>query len=423
MSDHTARIRRVLPPRVSCENSSPRPFLNSPISGWSLRHSGCRRSSGSTDVPGVVEKERHAFQWPFAHPPRFPPARRDRPRLCAPRRSLSSMECVPPDNGSSTGGCASANAELKSKSADRPHGRLCRGDDDAAAVSAAQARCEQRWHRAHRISSARSTSASPSCHPPASSSDVIIRPRQLAVKSHFGKKCWASMDTLFEIKLDLTLGDRARRPNRSIDSSRRPSSTAGWRQARSCPYPHVLTIPRVSRNTAAAVYERLASDDLVLTRRGSGSYVAATSRAARTRAAGRTGRTARAAQKPGARSADQRLNRSGCARTSRQQWTSGAIRTRHAARATAASIDFRPALIDSRLFPFDLFRQVSVKQLRQLESRPAITRARRATRVTTHCVMPSRATSRSRARSSAVLRMCSSPRVRSRHSICWRACL
>jgi GntR family transcriptional regulator/MocR family aminotransferase len=34
-------------------------------------------------------------------------------------------------------------------------------------------------------------------------------------------------------------------------------------------------------------------------------------------------------------------------------------------------IDFRPALVDSRLFPFDVFRRVIAKQLRGLERRPA----------------------------------------------------
>jgi GntR family transcriptional regulator / MocR family aminotransferase len=34
-------------------------------------------------------------------------------------------------------------------------------------------------------------------------------------------------------------------------------------------------------------------------------------------------------------------------------------------------VDFRPALVDSRLFPFDVFRRVSVKQLRGLERKPA----------------------------------------------------
>jgi GntR family transcriptional regulator/MocR family aminotransferase len=181
------------------------------------------------------------------------------------------------------------------------------------------------------------------------------------------------MDTLFEIKLDLTTGG-SRQASESLYRQLKAAILDGRLAAGA-----KLPVPRmssrflgVSRNTAAAVYERLASDGLVLTRRGSGSYVAATSRAARTRAAGRTGRTARAAQKPGARSADQRLNPFWLrpdVTAAMDFWRDQDSST--PARATAASIDFRPALIDSRLFPFDLFRQVSVKQLRQLESRPA----------------------------------------------------
>jgi DNA-binding transcriptional MocR family regulator len=34
-------------------------------------------------------------------------------------------------------------------------------------------------------------------------------------------------------------------------------------------------------------------------------------------------------------------------------------------------VDFRPALVDPRLFPFDVFRRVSARQLRGLERRPA----------------------------------------------------
>jgi GntR family transcriptional regulator/MocR family aminotransferase len=37
----------------------------------------------------------------------------------------------------------------------------------------------------------------------------------------------------------------------------------------------------------------------------------------------------------------------------------------------SAHVDFRPALVDSRLFPLEVFRRVSAKQLRALERRPA----------------------------------------------------
>ncbi len=38
-------------------------------------------------------------------------------------------------------------------------------------------------------------------------------------------------------------------------------------------------------------------------------------------------------------------------------------------------MDFRPALVDSRLFPFEVFRRVSAKQIRLLERRPAAFRS------------------------------------------------
>jgi len=38
---------------------------------------------------------------------------------------------------------------------------------------------------------------------------------------------------------------------------------------------------------------------------------------------------------------------------------------------TVPQVDFRPALVDARLFPFDVFRRVSAKQLRALERKPA----------------------------------------------------
>jgi GntR family transcriptional regulator/MocR family aminotransferase len=40
-------------------------------------------------------------------------------------------------------------------------------------------------------------------------------------------------------------------------------------------------------------------------------------------------------------------------------------------RSRSAHIDFRPALIDARFFPFDVYRKVSAQQLRGLEKKPA----------------------------------------------------
>jgi GntR family transcriptional regulator / MocR family aminotransferase len=118
----------------------------------------------------------------------------------------------------------------------------------------------------------------------------------------------------------------------------------------------------VSRNTAGEVYERLENEGYVLARHGSGTYVARSPPIA----------TPRASSKGLPDRADPRLN---------EVWlrpdVAAAIefwRDRPEALAQpvrSASIDFRPALIDSRLFPLDLFRRIIVKQLRALERKPA----------------------------------------------------
>ncbi len=175
------------------------------------------------------------------------------------------------------------------------------------------------------------------------------------------------MDTLFEIKLDAAAGG-TRQASESLYRQLKAAILEGRLAAGA-----KLPVPRrssrflgVSRNTAVAVYERLASEGHVVTRRGSGTYVADAPRAMRGRAARNRG------QQPVARSADRRLNPFWLrpdVTAAMDFWRDEASSTR--ARAALAPIDFRPALIDSRLFPFDLFRQVSVKQLRKLESRPA----------------------------------------------------
>jgi len=180
------------------------------------------------------------------------------------------------------------------------------------------------------------------------------------------------MDPLFEIKLDL-----ATKGSRQASKSLYRQLKAAILDGRLAPGAK-LPVPRmssrflgVSRNTATVVYERLADDGHVVTRRGSGSYVADVADGKRARAARRAGR------KPEARGADRRLNSfwlrpdiTAAMDFWRDQQPASA-QSVTPARSAAAAIDFRPALIDSRLFPFDLFRQVSVKQLRKLESRPA----------------------------------------------------
>jgi GntR family transcriptional regulator / MocR family aminotransferase len=107
----------------------------------------------------------------------------------------------------------------------------------------------------------------------------------------------------------------------------------------------------VSRNTVAKVYDRLSNDGLVAGRHGSGTYV--TDLRPEPAALSSQGST-------------YRLN----AFWLRDDVTSamGFWRDELAVVPRAErAMDFRPALIDSRLFPFDLYRRVSAKQLSGLE--------------------------------------------------------
>ncbi|OOG60360.1 PLP-dependent aminotransferase family protein [Rhodanobacter sp. C03] len=114
----------------------------------------------------------------------------------------------------------------------------------------------------------------------------------------------------------------------------------------------------VSRNTVARVYARLAIEGLVQPRQGSGTYVAA--------------KQSRPPREPflAQQTPDPRLNslwsQPELARTL-NFWQDNQ-RTR--APSAAAFLDFRPALVDPRLFPFEAFRRVSAKQLRRMELKP-----------------------------------------------------
>jgi GntR family transcriptional regulator/MocR family aminotransferase len=110
----------------------------------------------------------------------------------------------------------------------------------------------------------------------------------------------------------------------------------------------------VSRNTMAKVYDRLSNDGLVAGRHGSGTFIADL----RPEPA--------ALASPGS---TYRLN----AFWLREDVSSamGFWRDELAVVPRAdRSLDFRPALIDSRLFPFDVYRRVSAKQLIGLEKKP-----------------------------------------------------
>jgi GntR family transcriptional regulator / MocR family aminotransferase len=109
----------------------------------------------------------------------------------------------------------------------------------------------------------------------------------------------------------------------------------------------------LSRNTVAEVYDRLCNEGLVVAHHGSGTYVAD---------------LAEPASLPSPAST-YRLNTFWL----REDVTAamGFWRDDSSVVARAGTaIDFRPALIDPRLFPFDVYRRVSAKQLRGLEKKP-----------------------------------------------------
>jgi GntR family transcriptional regulator/MocR family aminotransferase len=116
----------------------------------------------------------------------------------------------------------------------------------------------------------------------------------------------------------------------------------------------------VSRNTAARIYERLKIEGCVVTRHGSGSYVA-----------DRASTSRRSPNRRKRESFDHHLNEFWL----RPDITAAMSFWRDPASLSSRqrkiqSIDMRPAMVDSRLFPFDTFRRVSAKQLRVLESKP-----------------------------------------------------
>jgi GntR family transcriptional regulator / MocR family aminotransferase len=176
------------------------------------------------------------------------------------------------------------------------------------------------------------------------------------------------LDALFEIKLDLA-AKGSRDSARSLYTQLKAAILDG-RLADGFKLPvtrQSTSFFGVSRNTAAEVYERLASEGFVATRHGSGTYVTA----GPTRPQRRTA-PGRASVSLPKRVQDPRLNafwlRPDVTAALDFWWDEPGApldTARH------PPVDFRPALIDSRLFPFDIFRQVSVKQLRQLENKPA----------------------------------------------------
>ncbi|TLY53380.1 MAG: PLP-dependent aminotransferase family protein [Gammaproteobacteria bacterium] len=171
------------------------------------------------------------------------------------------------------------------------------------------------------------------------------------------------MDPLFEIELELP-AKGSRDAARSLFEQLKAAIldrrlTAG---AKLPPTRKSADFFGVSRNTASEIYDRLLHEGYVVTRHGAGTYVAETLSPHAPSPA-----TARDAEPP-----DPRLNPfwlraevSDALGFWRDHGATATLRTK------TTAIDFRPALVDSRLFPFDVFRRVSAKQLRGLERKPA----------------------------------------------------
>ena len=174
----------------------------------------------------------------------------------------------------------------------------------------------------------------------------------------------AVTDQLFEIDLELpSTGEGSlsenlcRQLRRAIASGRIPPG------ARLPATRKAARFFGVSRNTAAAVYEQLLSEGYVVTRQGSGTYVA--ERASATRPPGAAGN-----RKPPAYRLNEFWLRPEVTRDI-GFWREPAEAHRAARSPGAQSIEFRPGLVDSRLFPFEIFRQMCARRLRGLERKPA----------------------------------------------------
>jgi GntR family transcriptional regulator/MocR family aminotransferase len=116
----------------------------------------------------------------------------------------------------------------------------------------------------------------------------------------------------------------------------------------------------ISRNTAAQIYEKLKIEGHIVTRHGSGSYVADTVPVPL--------RPLKRRSQPGI---DHHLNNFWLRPDIAAAMSFWRDPPSHSRQRKSPPIDMRPAMVDSRLFPFNLFRRVSARQLRGLERNPA----------------------------------------------------
>ncbi len=169
------------------------------------------------------------------------------------------------------------------------------------------------------------------------------------------------MEPLFEIGLELS-AKGSRESSRSLYRQLRDAILDGRLAAgtRLPPTRKSAAYFGVSRNTAVEVYEKLLNEGYLIARHGSGTYVAE-----------RTAAPLPAAPRNGTAAA-YRLNDFWLrpeVTAAMNFWQD--LPQAAPARARGLPVDFRPALVDSRLFPFEVYRRVSARQLRGLERKPA----------------------------------------------------
>jgi GntR family transcriptional regulator/MocR family aminotransferase len=169
------------------------------------------------------------------------------------------------------------------------------------------------------------------------------------------------MNPLFELRLERA-GDGTRNSARSIHEQLKTAILEG-RLALGARLPGTRQSSEffgVSRNTATDIYERLINDGYAISRRGSGTYIVDA-----------LPLVAPPDQDEDIPADDPRLNGFWLSEETRAAigfWRDQPAVGKRTGKGVA--VDFRPAMIDTRLFPMDLFRQISVKQLRQLENQP-----------------------------------------------------
>jgi GntR family transcriptional regulator / MocR family aminotransferase len=178
---------------------------------------------------------------------------------------------------------------------------------------------------------------------------------------HFQSSRTHAKEPLFEIELDLgTLGTR--NASRTICQQLKAAILDGRLPAgaKLPPTRKSAAFFGVSRNTALEVYERLLDEGYVVARRGSGTYVA-----------GKVAAPPPRSSQDGESLPDHHINQFwlrpdvAAAMSFWRDWQE------RPSAPNVPQVDFRPALVDSRLFPYDLFRRVSLKQLRGAERKPA----------------------------------------------------